>query len=67
MNLILSNRKNDEGYITFVSGWLPEDPPGIEGLLTYDTAFNLISIDSVPRQMWDLMNSKWMMICRNPC
>lgn len=53
-------RKNNQGYYSYVTGWLPVNPPGIDGMLEFDTAYNLISIDSVPRNLYMLQMALWL-------
>jgi hypothetical protein len=53
-------RKNGEGYYAYVMGYFPVNPPGVDNLVKFDTNFNYISVDSVPGNLYNQINAKWM-------
>jgi hypothetical protein len=55
-------RKNGLGYYVYADGnfVVDPDPPGITHLVSFDTDYNLLSVDSVPRLISNLMNAKWL-------
>jgi len=55
-------RKNGLGYYVYANGVFPVDPPvpGISDEVLFDTNYNYIADDSVPRLITNTMNAKWL-------
>jgi len=55
-------RKNGLGYYVYANGVFPVDPPvpGISDEVLFDTDFNYIATDSVPRLLTNTMNAIWL-------
>jgi hypothetical protein len=55
-------RKNGLGYYVYANGTFPVDPdvPGMSHLVSFDTDFNYLSVDSVPELLANMMNAKWL-------
>jgi hypothetical protein len=55
-------RKNGLGYYVYANGVFPVDPqvPGISDEVLFDTNFNYLADDSVPRLITNTMNAKWL-------
>ena len=55
-------RKDRLGYYCYAQGNFPVDPnpPGITTQVTYDTNFQYLFADSVPRLITNTMNARWL-------